>query len=160
MTGYHPGLLMRAIERGDLDVVLNYCHFSLTNSQMLTRLAPVAALHGTGLLNASALSMGLLSKRGPPAWHPAPENYRAACQRALDFCRDRGADLEVLALQYVLQDERVPSTFVGMCNVGEVDTNLRSLNEPLDRGLLTTVLEILEPVRDLEWPSGNWPVGK
>jgi aryl-alcohol dehydrogenase-like predicted oxidoreductase len=160
MTGYHPGMLATAIERCDLDVVLNYCHFSLTNSQMLTRLAPVAERHGTGLLNASALMMGLLSKRGPPVWHPAPETYRAACRRALNHCRERGADLEVLALQYVLQDERIPSTLVGMCSVAEVETNLRALEEPLDRGLLAEMMAILEPVKDTEWPSGNWPLGK
>src|SRR5947207_9131498 len=132
MTGYHPGLLARAIEQCDLDVVLNYCHFSLTNSQMLTRLWPMAERHGTGLLNASALMMGLLSGRGPPAWHPAPESFRANCVEAYEHCRRRGADLEVLALQYVLQDDRIPSTLVGMSSVAEVDTNLQAVDEPID----------------------------
>ena len=39
MTGYPPDLLAEAVDHCDLDVVLNYCHFSLTNSQMLTRSA-------------------------------------------------------------------------------------------------------------------------
>lgn len=160
MTGYHPGLLATAIERCDVDVVLNYCHYSLTNEQMLTRIAPVAERHGTGMLNASALMMGLLSRRGPPTWHPATESFRAACRRALDFCQNNGVDLEVLALQYVLQDERIPGTLVGMCSTTEVDTNLRALDEPLDRETLEKVLAILEPVRDTEWRSGNWPVGR
>ena len=63
----------------------------------------------------------------------------------------------MLALQYVLQEERIASTFVGMCTVQEVDTNLRALQEPLDRSLLAEVQEMLAPVKDLEWPSGNWP---
>jgi aryl-alcohol dehydrogenase-like predicted oxidoreductase len=159
MTGYHPRLLAVAVERCDVDVVLNYCHSSLTNSQMLTWLGPVAARQGTGLLNASALMMGLLSRRGAPAWHPAPQSFRDKCRQAFEHCRRRGADLEVLSLQYVLRDERIPSTLVGMSSVAEVDTNLRALAEPLDPGLLRDVLAILDPVKDTEWPSGNWSVG-
>ena len=104
--------------------------------------------------------MGLLSRRGPPAWHPAPEPFRAACVQANEHCRRTGADLEVLALQYVLQDDRIPSTLVGMSTVAEGDMNLRALEKPLDRALLADVLTILAPVRDTEWPSGNWPVGQ
>ncbi len=156
MTGYPPELLARAVERCGLDVVLNYCHFSLTNSQMLTQLVPVAERHGTGLFNASALMMGLFSSKGPPPWHPAPQPLKDACAQAREHCRRRGASLEVLALQYVLQEERIASTFVGMSSVGEVDTNLRALAEPFDRELLAEVQAILAPVSETEWPSGNW----
>lgn len=41
MTGYPPDLLAEAVTTCDLDVVLNYCHFSLSNGQMLNRLLPV-----------------------------------------------------------------------------------------------------------------------
>jgi L-galactose dehydrogenase len=157
MTGYPPELLAQAIERCGLDVVLNYCHFSLANTRMLTTLLPVAERRGTGLVNASALMMGLLSRKGPPVWHPAPPAFRAACARVVEHCRQRGVDPEVLGLQYVLQDERIPCTLVGMSSVAEVDTNLRALETPLDRTLLAKVQAILAPVKDLEWPSGNWP---
>jgi L-galactose dehydrogenase len=158
MTGYHPGLLARAIERCDLDVVLNYCHFSLTSSQILTKLLPVAERHDVGVLNASALMMGLLTRRGPPSWHPAPSALRAACVQARDYCDKHGIDLEVLGLQYVLSDERVSSTLVGLSSVAEVDMNLRALEQPADADVLTAVLAILAPIHDMEWPSGNWPL--
>ncbi len=160
MTGYPPGLLAQAVERCDLDVVLNYCHFSLTNSQLLTRLLPVAERRGVGLVNASALMMGLFASKGPPAWHPAPDRLKTACAQVRDLCRRHGADPEVLALQYILQDQRIASTLVGMSSVAEVNTNLRALDEPLDRDLLAEVLALLEPVKDVEWPSGNWPMGQ
>jgi L-galactose dehydrogenase len=160
MTGYPPALLAQAIERCGLDIVLNYCHFALSNSQLLTELLPVAQRHGTGLFNASPLMMGLFSSKGPPTWHPAPEVLKAACAKVTVHCRQRGADPEVLALQYVLQEGRIASTFVGMSTTREVDTNLRALDEPIDRTLLAEVLAILEPVKDTEWPSGNWPTGQ
>jgi L-galactose dehydrogenase len=156
MTGYPPALLAQAVERCDLDVVLNYCHFSLTNSQMLDQLVPMARKQGTGVINASALMMGLFSSKGPPLWHPAPESLKVACARACEFCRQHGIDPEVLALQHVLREEQIASTLVGMCGFAEVDTNLRALEEPLDQELLANMLAMLEPVKDIEWPSGNW----
>jgi L-galactose dehydrogenase len=157
MTGYPPDLLALAVERCDLHVVLNYCHFSLTNSQMLTTLAPAAKRRDAGLINASALMMGLFSSKGPPSWHPAPEPLKAACAEVREHCRQRGVRPEILALQYVLRDERIHSTLVGMSSIDEVDTNLQALEQPLDEQLLSEVLAILGPVKDLEWPSGNWP---
>jgi L-galactose dehydrogenase len=157
MTGYPPDLLAKAAERCNLDVVLNYCHFSLTNSQMLTHLLPVAERHGTGLLNASALMMGLFSSKGPPPWHPAPNALEKKCAEVRNHCQKKGVDPEVLALQYVLGEERIASTLVGMSSVAEVEMNLLALEEPMDDRVFDEVRAILEPVRDTEWPSGNWP---
>ena len=38
-------------------------------------------------MNASPISMGLLSSRGPPAWHPASETLRSKCEEAAEFCQ-------------------------------------------------------------------------
>jgi L-galactose dehydrogenase len=160
MTGYPPGLLARAIERCRLDVVLNYCHYSLTNSQMLTKLLPVAEQYGTGVINASALMMGLFSRKGPPAWHSAPQPFKDACRAVVELCQRRGADAEVLALQFVLQQPRVTCTLVGMCSVAEVDTNLQALDMTINAGLLAAVQKLLAPFTDIEWGSGNWPKGQ
>jgi L-galactose dehydrogenase len=160
MTGYPPGLLALAIERCGLDVVLNYCHFSLTNAQLLSRLLPVAEQHGTGLVNASALMMGLFSRKGPPAWHSAPQPFKDACRAVVELCQRRGADAEVLALQYVLQQPRVPCTLVGMCSVAEVDTNLQALDMTMNAGVLAEAQKLLAPFADIEWGSGNWPKGQ
>ena len=38
-------------------------------------------------MNASPISMGLLSSRGPPTWHPAGETVRNKCKQAADYCQ-------------------------------------------------------------------------
>ena len=43
--------------------------------------------HGIGVVNASPVSMGLLSHRGPPVWHPAGECVRLKCKEAADYCQ-------------------------------------------------------------------------
>jgi len=42
---------------------------------------------GVGVINASLLSMGLLTGRGPPSWHPAGTEIRDTCRKAAEFCK-------------------------------------------------------------------------
>ena len=43
--------------------------------------------HGVGVVNASPVSMGLLSNRGPPSWHPAEESVRNKCKQSVEYCQ-------------------------------------------------------------------------
>lgn len=156
MSGYPPVLLAQAIKRCDLDVALNYCHLSLANSQMLTHLEPAAKLTGTGLINASPLMMGLFSSKGPPTWHPAPMALKDKCAEVRMLCSNRGVRPDALALQYVIDEPSIDCTLVGMCSMAEVDANLAAIDSPIDEQLLADALRVLAPVKDLEWPSGNW----
>lgn len=48
---------------------------------------PIYQSKGVGVVNASPISMGLLSERGPPAWHPAHEDIKTACAEASKYCK-------------------------------------------------------------------------
>jgi len=150
------GLLRRAIEKCELDVVISYCHFTLQDSTLLTEFLPVAKKHGVGVLNASPLSMGLLTDQGPPPWHPAPEAIRAACNLAAEHCRSRGADIAKLGMQFCFGEGRIPSTITGTAKAAEFDANFKAMQEPIDEVLLAEVLAILAPVANQTWSSGNW----
>jgi L-galactose dehydrogenase len=156
MSGLPLGILRQAIERCDPDVVISYAHCTLQNTRLLTELLPVAEAHGVGVLNASPLSLGLLTNQGPPPWHPAAPEIKDACRRAAELCRAAGADVAFLGMQFCLAQKRVPSTITGTAKKAELEVNLRALREPIDLGLLTDVMKVLDPVRDRVWPSGNW----
>jgi len=156
MSGYPLGILVKAVERCNLDVVLSYCHATLINQQLFERLLPVAQQHGTGLINASPLSMGLLTMAGPPEWHPAPQAIKDACRQAAAICQRHNVDLAKLALSAVLHDSRLTTTLSGMSSVEEVDKNLAALESPPDPAILAEVQQVLAPVSTLTWPSGNW----
>ena len=48
---------------------------------------------GMGVVNASALSMGLLTQRGPAPWHPAGAEVRSAwAPSSVDECLNLGED--------------------------------------------------------------------
>lgn len=156
MSGLPLGLLKQAVERCDLDVVISYAHFTLQNTTLLTDLLPAATARGVGVLNASPLSLGLLTNQGPPAWHPASAELRAACAAAAELCRSRGADIAALGMQFCLAEPRIPSTITGTARRPELEANLRALATPPDPDLVAAVQTVLAPVRDRVWPSGNW----
>lgn len=72
-------LLSIRVPSGLVDVVLSYCHACMCDAS-LTGLLPYLEGKGLGVINASALSMGLLTSQGPPEWHPAPEELKSACR--------------------------------------------------------------------------------
>ena len=156
MSCYPLGLLKRAIERCNLDVVISYAHFSLQNTRLLTDLLPVAEAQGVGMLNASPLSLGLFTNQGPPPWHPAPGAIRDACRRAAELCRSRGADIAFLGMQFCFAEKRIPEHHYRHreeAGVGGESPRPDRADRP---ALLTDVQAILAPVKDQSWPSGNW----
>jgi L-galactose dehydrogenase len=156
MSAYPLGLLRQAVERCQLDVIISYAHYTLQNTRLLTELLPVAEARGTAVINASPLALGLLTEQGPPPWHPAGPEIRAACRAAVEHCRRRGQNIAVLAMQFCYAQERIPCTLTGTARRSELLVNLQALDQPLDAQLLAEVQGILAPVRDQSWPSGNW----
>src|SRR5262245_3887960 len=156
MSCYPLGLLKRAVERCELDVVISYAHCNLFNTRLLTELMPVAEARGVGVLNASPLAMGLLTNQGPQPWFPGQPEIVAACKKVAELCRSRGADISFLGMQFCYSQKRIPCTLTGAARKSELDVNLRAMNEPIDAALLADVMKVLDPVRDWTWASGNW----
>lgn len=156
MSGYPLGLLRQAIERCHLDVVISYAHYNLYNTRLLTELLPIAEKHGVGVLNASPLAMGLLTNHGPQPWFGGPLEVREACRKAAELCRSRGADISVLGMQFCYAQDRIASTLTGTAKTAELAINLQAMSGTIDLQLLHDVREILAPVKDRTWPSGNW----
>jgi aryl-alcohol dehydrogenase-like predicted oxidoreductase len=108
-----------------------------------------------GIISASPLSMGLLTERGAPAWHPAPETIKAACAQAAEYCRNKGVDIAQLAVQFALSNPRITTTVVGTANPENLKKNVDWIATPLDHELLAKVQRILAPVHNQIWPSGR-----
>ncbi|WP_435019905.1 aldo/keto reductase [Tundrisphaera sp. TA3] len=157
MSGLPLAVLREAVERCRLDVVMSYCHYNLQDQTLIGDLLPAADAHGVGVLNGSPLGMGLLTDGGPPAWHPADEEIKAACREAARYCRDRGQDISLLGMQFCVAEARIASTLTGTAKRDELERNLAAIERPIDPELLASVQAILAKVRDRSWPSGHDP---
>lgn len=156
MSGYPLGLLRQAVERCNLDVVISYAHCNMFNTRLLTELVPACEARGVGVLNASPLAMGLLTNHGPQPWFPGQAEVVAACRRAAEMCRGRGADIAFLGMQFAFAQKGIASVLTGTARTAELEANLRAMREPMDLALLADVMKVLDPVRDWTWRSGNW----
>jgi aryl-alcohol dehydrogenase-like predicted oxidoreductase len=94
-----------------LDAVLSYSHYCVQNAT-LGRSDVLQRFRSAGVkavLNASMLSMGLLTTRGADAgpmatWHPAPSELRTACHDLAKIAEDAGERLEKVAIYWALDN--------------------------------------------------------
>jgi L-galactose dehydrogenase len=152
ITGYPMESFRYVLDRAEVDTILSYCRFSL-NDTALAEFLPYLKAKGVGVISASPLSMGLLTERGAPEWHPAPEVLKAACARAAAHCRVRGVDISQLALQFAVSHPDIATTLVGTASPENLRKNAAWIESPPDPELLAEVEAILAPVRNLTWPT-------
>ena len=140
------------VPAGTVETVLNFCHFCLCDDK-LTDYLDYFESHGIGVINASPLSMGLLSERGVPAWHPAPQPLVEACARAAAHCKAKGYPIEKLAIQYALTNERIATTLFSSANPDNVKRNLQWASEPIDGQLVQEIQDIIGDQKRVSWKN-------
>ncbi|MBQ6762877.1 MAG: aldo/keto reductase [Bacteroidales bacterium] len=144
--------MVEHVPEGTLGSVLNFCHYCLNDDKLVDFLDFFEA-HHIGVINASPFSMGLLTRRGVPVWHPAPKPLVEACARAAEHCEAKGYPIEKLAMQYALQNNRIASTVFSTTRPENVLRNVEYVNEPMDLQLLQEVQEIIGDQRRVSWAN-------
>ncbi len=156
ITDLQPENLRWVIEHsepGTVESVLNFCHYSLNDDLLLDYLDFFEA-NGIGVINASPLSMGLLSQRGTPDWHPAPAALKEACAKAAAYCQEQGYPIEKLAIQYSTSlNPRIATTLFSSANPDNVLKNIGYINEPMDEQLVGKVREIIGSQMRVRWQN-------
>lgn len=113
------------------------------------------------VLGAAPLSMGLLTERGPPQWHPASDELKLACAQAADICRQHGVEIATLALLAALSHPGIPCTIVGMGSVAEVQKNCSVARrfcgvEAVEQGEILSSVLLSEERKAWEIISDTW----
>jgi aryl-alcohol dehydrogenase-like predicted oxidoreductase len=139
-------------EEGTVESILNFCHYTLNDNAIVDYL-DFFEQHSIGIVNASPLSMGLLSQRGVPAWHPAPKPLVEACQRATQYCAEKGYPIEKLAIQYSVSNPRIASTLFSSANPDNVRRNIDWANQEPDWQLVKEVKEIIGNQQRVTWAN-------
>ena len=137
---------------GTVESVLNFCHYCL-NDDRLVDFLPFFEDRGIGVINASPLSMGLLSSRGVPDWHPAPKQLVEACRRAAEYCREAGYPIEKLAVQYAVGNPRIATTLFSSANPDNVRKNIAYVSDPAPADLVAKVREIIGAQQRVTWKN-------
>jgi len=165
ITGYDLALLEKVAVEQQVDTVMAYCTYTLQDQ----RLAPVAERlqgHDISVFNASPLGMGLLTRRGPPDWHPGHPSVHTTTAEAAKICAEAGSDISKLALQFALQGavkNGMATTVIGSSSHTNMRDNVAALSTPIDTELLARIEAILAPVLNKGWdvlPGNGGKSGK
>ena len=154
ITAFPIAALQYVAERASIDTILSYCNYSLNNS-LLENSLDFWNAKSIGIINASPLSMGLLTQRGAPEWHPADAITKETCARAATLCADQGLDIAQLAIQFAVSNSNIATTLVGTASPHNIAKNVDWSEEPLNPELLNQVLEILRPIHNRTWATGR-----
>lgn len=156
ITDLQPENLKWLVENtpeGTIETILNFCHYCL-NDDLLTEYIGFFESRGIGIINASPLSMGLLSERGTPDWHPAVQPLKDACARAAEYCRQHGYPIEKLAVQYATgNNPHIATTLFSSANPANVLKNISYVDEPIDMELVAKVREIIGDQMRVRWKN-------
>ncbi|VUS52807.1 aldo/keto reductase [Klebsiella spallanzanii] len=153
ITGYDLALLERIACEQKVDTVMAYCTWTLQDRR-LGAVAQRLNQAGIGVLNASPLSMGLLTRTGAPEWHPAHQDVQAICRKVSELCDSHGVNIAQVALQFALTtaaDNGIASTVIGTASADNMLDNIRWCKQPLDPELLAQIDDLMAPVLNIGW---------
>lgn len=155
ITGLPLDKLHYVVEKtspGMVETVLNFCHYCL-NDDALADDIDFYREREIGIINASPLSMGLLSERGAPSWHPASAAIKNACKTAASHCKSSNYRIEHLAIKYAVSNPGIASTLVSTSKPQNIRNNVKWASENLNDKLLADVSNILQAVHRETWEN-------
>ena len=142
LTLRHFKYVIDHVPDGTVESILSFCHYCL-NDDALTDYLDYFESKNIGVINASPFSMGLLTERGAPEWHPAPLPLSDVCKRAAQHCQSKGKSIEQLAVKYATNNPRIATTLFSTTRSEAVLQNIRWSEEPFDEELYNEVQTIL-----------------
>lgn len=138
--------------KGTVESVLNFCHYCLCDDKLVDFLDYFEEKE-IGVINASPLSMGLLTERGAPDWHPAPESLVNACRKAMLYCKTQNYPIEKLAMQFSVGNSRIATTLFSTANPQNVKNNIEFIETPMDEELVREVQKIIGDQQRVSWAN-------
>lgn len=150
LTLKHLKYVIDHVPAGTVETILSFCHYCLNDEALIDYLDYFESKN-IGVLNAAPFSMGLLTQRGAPDWHPAPKPLQDLCRKAAAYCEAQGKSIEQLAIKYSTNNPRIASTLFSSSRPEAVLQNIKWAEEPFDEELFKGVREILEPRLNDTW---------
>lgn len=132
------------IPDGVVESILSFCHYCLNDNSLVDYIDYFESKK-IGVINASPYSMGLLTDRGIPDWHPAPAPLVRLSRKAVEYCKSKGRSIEQLAVSYAVQNPRITTTLFSTTSSENVLNTIQYTDILLDMELLKEVQKIFEP---------------
>ncbi|HUD47704.1 MAG TPA: aldo/keto reductase [Candidatus Baltobacteraceae bacterium] len=153
-SGYPQKIFRFICDQTEVDCVLSYNQYTLQNTRFADESIPYLKARGIGIINAGPFSARLLTNAPLPKWLKEPDLVRAAARKAAELCAKRGSDIARLAVQFSTGNPDIATTIAGSANPENIRNWAKWVAEPVDQELLTEVLEIFRPVKNIGHAEG------
>ena len=131
---------LKAIETGELDVLLTFNDFNLFGQTAAEHVIPVAAENDIGILNGWSIKRGLLTGVDLSDKNPNDKEVQRAINMR-QWCLEHEVSLLAVALQFCMRDLRLHGNPIGSLNRQQLEANVRAVSEPLPSGVIEDFLE-------------------
>jgi L-galactose dehydrogenase len=148
-SGYPMKIFKFILDQTTVDCALSYNQYTLQNTRFGDEIVPYLKQKGVGAMNAGPFSARLLTNATLPAWLKEPEEVKASARKAAALCAERGSDIAKLALQFSIRNPDITTTVAGSANPNNIHNWARWSAEPIDEELLSEVLAIFAPVKNI-----------
>ena len=155
ITGFPLNMLREVAAEVPVDTILSYARYNLMVTDLDDLLRPFCEENGVGLINASPLHLRILTDRGAPDWHSAPDEIKQTGVKLAELCRERGTNISDVALRFCFDYRPAASTLVGMSKQRHVESNLAALETENNPALLEEIGALVAPVKNQIWPTGR-----
>jgi len=154
ISGYPMKIFDVVSSQAELDCILSYNQYTLQNTRLADELVPKLKAKNIGIMNGGPFAARLLTNATLPVWFRDPKNVQEAAKRAAEHCQKRGVDIAQLALQFSCANQDMATTIAGSANPNNIRKWVQWLESPVDTELMSEVIEILGPVRNVGHREG------
>lgn len=125
---------LKAIETGELDVLLTFNDFNLFGQTATNKIIPLAEKNDIGVLNGWPIKRGLLTGMDLSDRDPKDKEVQRATKM-------REISLLAVALQFCMLDLRVHGNPIGSLNRQQLEANVNAVSMPLPNEVINDFLE-------------------
>ena len=154
ISGYPMKIFDVVSSKAELDCILSYNQYTLQNTRLADELAPKLKAKNIGIMNGGPFAARLLTNATLPVWFRDPKDVQAAARMAAEHCQKRGVDIAQLALQFSCANPDMTTTIAGSANPNNIRKWVQWLESPVDKALMSEVIAIFEPVRNVGHSEG------
>jgi aryl-alcohol dehydrogenase-like predicted oxidoreductase len=149
ISGYPMKIFDVVSSQADLDCILSYNQYTLQNTRLADEMVPKLKAKNIGIMNGGPFAARLLTNATLPVWFRDPKEVQAAARKAAEHCQKRGVDIAQLALQFSCANPDMTTTIAGSANPNNIRKWVQWLESPVDTALMSEVIDILAPVRNI-----------
>jgi len=149
ISGYPMKIFDVVSLHADLDCILSYNQYTLQNTRLADELVAKLKAKNIGIMNGGPFAARLLTNATLPVWFRDPKNVQDAAKEAALHCRNQGVDIAQLALQFSCANRDIATTIAGSANPNNIRKWVQWLKSPVDAELMSEVMAILQPVKNI-----------